>query len=85
MFDELLKYLIFLLSFCHLLSAHYLSKQIHHDYESMKALEIKPSMLFNLNFANKIIIDINVLTSGVIAQIFNLVAELASHVGIPIK
>ena len=51
----------------------------------MKALEIKPSMLFNLNFANKIIIDINFLTSGVIAQIFNLVAELASHVGIPIK
>ena len=57
-------------------------KQIRHDYESVTALEIKPSIVFNLVFANNTIlpcyflfffmIDLCFLIPAVIAQIFNL-------------
>ena len=63
--------------------------------ESIKVLEIKTSMLFNLDFANNTIlscfffffftIDLYFLVPAVIAQIFNLIADLAVHIGIPIK
>ena len=60
-------------------------------FESIKALEIKTSMLFNLDFANNtilscfffffLIIDLNLLIPEVIAQI----AEVVIHIGIPSK
>ena len=55
-------------------------------FKSIKALEIKTCMLFNLDFANNIIsfcfsfsfliIHLYFLIPAVIAQIFNLIAEL---------
>ena len=55
-------------------------------YESIKALEINASMLFNLDFANKtilscfsfffFIIDLHFLIPAVIPQIFIATAEL---------
>ena len=61
--------------------------------ESIKALKIKTSMMFNLDFANNIIllsffffiIDLHFLISAVIAQIFNPIAELIIPIGIPTK
>ena len=61
----------------------------------IKALEVKTSMLFNLDFANNtiisrfffffLIIDLYFLISPVIAQIFNPTAELVIPIGIPSK
>ena len=61
--------------------------------ESFKALEIKTSVLFNLDFANNtilsrfsfffLIIDLYFLISATIAQIFNFIAELGIPIGIP--
>ena len=59
----------------------------------IKALEIKTSMLFNLDFANNIIllcfffliIDLYFLIPAVIAHIFNPIAELVIPLGIPIR
>ena len=52
-------------------------------------------MVFNLNFANNttfscfffffLIIDLFALIAGVIAQIFNPIAELVTAIGIPTK
>ena len=63
--------------------------------ESIKALEIKTSMLFHLDFANNtilscffsffLIIDLYFLIPAVITQIFNPVAELVIPIGIPTK
>ena len=63
--------------------------------ESIKALEIKTSMLFNLDFANNtilscfffffLIIDLYFLTPAVIAQIFNPIAGLVIPIEIPTK
>ena len=60
--------------------------------ESVKALEIKAYILFNLDFAILSyllsffsIIDLYFLISLVIAQIFNPIAELVIPIGIPIK
>ena len=65
--------------------------------ESIKVLEIKTSLLFNLDFANNtispcfflffLIIEFYVLCFilAVIAQIFNPIAELVIPIGIPIK
>ena len=63
--------------------------------ESVKALEIKTSMLFNLDFANNtiltcfffffLIIDLYFLIPAAIAQIFNPIAELITPIGISIK
>ena len=61
--------------------------------ESIKALKIKTSIMFNLDFANNIIllsffffiIDLHFLISAVIAQIFNPIAELIIPIGIPTK
>ena len=63
--------------------------------ESIKVLEIKTSLLFNLDFANNtispcfflffLIIEFYVLILAVIAQIFNPIAELVIPIGIPIK
>ena len=58
-----------------------------------KALEIKTSMLFNLDFANNIIllcfffliIDLYFLIPAVIAHIFNPIAELVIPLGVPIR
>ena len=58
-----------------------------------KALEIKTSMLFNLDFANNIIllcfffliIDLYFLIPAVIAHIFNPIAELVIPIGVPIR
>ena len=56
--------------------------------ESTEALEIKTSMLFNLDFANNtisscffffLIIDLYFLIPAVIAQIFNPIAELIEY------
>ena len=56
-------------------------------FELIKALEIKTSMLFNLNFANNtillcfflffLIIDLYILIAVVITQVFNPILELA--------
>ena len=64
-------------------------------FESIKALEIKTSMLFNLDFAKNtilscllsflLIIDLYFLIAAVIAQIFNPIAELVIPIGVPIK
>ena len=59
----------------------------------IKALEIKTSMLFNLDFANNIIllcfffliIDLYFLIPAVIAHIFNPIAELVIPLGIPVR
>ena len=59
----------------------------------IKALEIKTSMLFNLDFANNIIllcfffliIDLYFLIPAVIAHIFNPIAELVIPLGVPIR
>ena len=58
-------------------------------------MEIKTSMPFNLDFTNNTIlscfvfffftIDLYFLVPAVIAQIFNLIADLAVHIGIPVK
>ena len=61
--------------------------------ESIKALEIKNSMMFRLDFANNIIllcfffliIDLHFLIAAAIAQIFNPIAELIIPIGIPTK
>ena len=64
--------------------------------ESIKALEIKIYKLFNLDFANNIIlswfffffllvIDLYFLIAAVITQIFNTAAELVIPIGIPTK
>ena len=63
--------------------------------ESIKALVIKTSMLFNLIFTNNtilscfffyfLIIDLHFLIPAVIAQIFNLIAELGIPIRIPNK
>ena len=64
-------------------------------YESIKALEIKTSMLLNLVFANNAIllcffffflmIDLYFLLLVAIAQIYNPIAELVIPTGIPSK
>ena len=59
----------------------------------IKALEIKTSMLFNLDFANNIIllcfffliIDLYFLIPAVIAHIFNPIEELVIPLGVPIR
>ena len=61
----------------------------------IKALEIKTSVLFNLNFANNtvlscfffffLIIDLYFVIAAVIAQIFNPIAEIVIPTGIPTK
>ena len=60
--------------------------------ESIKALEIKNSMLFNFDFANNtiisyffffLIIDLYFLLPAFITQLFNRVAELVIPRGIP--
>ena len=60
--------------------------------ESIKALEIKNSMLFNFDFANNtiisyffffLIIDLYFLLHALITQFFNRVAELVIPRGIP--
>ena len=63
--------------------------------ESIKDLEIKTSMLFNLDFANNtilscfflifLIIDLYFFNSCFIAQIFNPIAELVIPTGMPTK
>ena len=63
--------------------------------ESIKALEIKTFVLFNLDFAKNtilssfffffLIINLYFLISTIIAQIFYPIAELVIHIGIPIK
>ena len=60
-----------------------------------KAVEIKTSMLFNLDFADNtilscfffffLLIDIYFLIPAVIAQLFHTIAELAIPIGIPSK
>ena len=58
-----------------------------------KALEIKTSMLFNLDFANNtvlsyfffLITDLYFLIPAAIAQIFNPIAEPVIPIGIPNK
>ena len=61
----------------------------------MKALEIKTHILFNLDFANNtifsiffiffLIIDLYLLISAVIPEIFKLIAEPVIPIGIPTK
>ena len=63
--------------------------------ESIKALEIKTSMLFNLDCVNNTILscffffflmtDLYFLIPVAIAQIFNPIAELVIPIGIPTK
>ena len=58
-------------------------------YESIKALEIKTSMVLNLVFAKYTILScfswLILLIPSVIAQIFNPTAELPIPTGIPTK
>ena len=64
-------------------------------FESIKALEIRNSMLFNLGFANNIIlscfffflliIDLHFIIPAVIAQSFNPIAELVIPTGCQLK
>ena len=63
-------------------------------FESIKALEIKTSMIFNLGFANNttlscffffLIIGLYCLILAVITQIFNPIVELPIHIGMPTK
>ena len=61
----------------------------------IKVLEIKASISFNLEFANKailscffflfLIIDLYFLISAVIGKFFNPIAELVISIGTPIK
>ena len=61
----------------------------------IKALEIKISMLFNLDFAKNtilscfffffLIIDLYFLIAAVTAQMFNPISELVIPIGIPTK
>ena len=61
----------------------------------IKALEIKTSVIFNLDFTNNIIfscfffffwiIDLYFLIPAVIAQIFNSIEELVIPIGIPVQ
>ena len=61
----------------------------------IKVLEIKTSILFNLDFANNtilsifffffLIINLYFLIPAVIAQIFNRIMELITPIGIPTK
>ena len=61
----------------------------------VKALEIKTSMLFNLDFASNtilscffvffLIIDLYFLIPAVVPQIFNPIAQLVVSIGIPNK
>ena len=60
--------------------------------ESIKALEIKTFMLFDLDFANTIlscffplIIGLYFLITAAIAQIFNPILKLVILIGLPIK
>ena len=63
--------------------------------ESIKALEIKTFMLFNLDFGSRtilsclfffsLIIDLYLLIPEVISQIFNPIAELVIPIRIPTK
>ena len=63
--------------------------------ESTEALEIKTSMLFNLDFVNNttlscllfffLIIDLRFLIAAVITQLLNPTAELVIPIGIPTK
>ena len=63
--------------------------------ELIGALQIKTSILFNLDFANNtilswfffffLIIDLYFLIPAVIAQMFNLILELITPTEIPIK
>ena len=75
---------------------HYFLKQLSSwlIFKSIEALEIKTSMLFDLNFANNsilscflfffsLIIDLYVLIPGVIPQIFDPIAEFVIPKGIP--
>ena len=54
--------------------------------ESIKALEIKTSVLFNSDFVNTTILSCYflLLISAIIAQIFNPIPELVIPLGIPI-
>ena len=81
---------------CHIFLAHYLSKNSSWlIFESNKTLEIKTSMLFNLDFADNtisscfffvfLIIDLYFLIPAVISQIFNRIAELAIPIIMPSK
>ena len=63
-------------------------------FESIKSLEIKTFMLFNLDFANDIIlcfflfflfIDLYFLIPAFITQTFNPIAELVIPIDIPTK
>ena len=64
-------------------------------FESIKAIEFKASMLFNLDFVDNSILlcflffflffDLNFLIPATIAQIFNPTAELAIPTGISSK
>ena len=64
-------------------------------FESIKALEIKTSMLFNLDFANNtilscfffffLIIHLYFLIPAVVQQISNPIAEIVISIGIPNK
>ena len=66
-------------------------------YESVRALEINTSILFNLSLANNnilsyyfvfyvlLLIDLYVLIAAVIAHIFNPIAELVTIIVIPGK
>ena len=64
-------------------------------FETIKPLEIKTSMLFNLDFANStilscffsffLIIDLCFLISEVIAQILNPISKLVIPIRIPTK
>ena len=64
-------------------------------FESIKALEIKTSILFNLDFANNTIlscffffflsIDLHFFNSCSFAEIFNPIVELVTPIEISIK
>ena len=62
-------------------------------FESIKALEIKTSMLFNLDFANNtilscfffLIIHLYFLIPAVVQQISNPIAGIVISIGIPNK
>ena len=87
----------FLLSYSHILLAHYLLKKISSwlIFEWTKSLEIKTFVLFDLDFANNttlswfffffLIIDRYFLIPTAIAQVFTLIAELVIPIRIPSK
>ena len=64
-------------------------------FQSIKALEIKTSKVFSLDFANNsllscffflfLIIDLCLLIPTNVTQMFNPIAELAIPVGVPTK